>query len=100
MTALTLSSSDAATLRADVLVVGVAKGPDGPVPASGSEAVAEAFDGGLAAVLETLGATGAEGETTKLPVSGLKAPLVLAVGLGPVPGDGEEYDAEALRRAA
>ncbi|MEU7376060.1 leucyl aminopeptidase [Streptomyces albidoflavus] len=100
MTALTLSSSDAATLRADVLVVGVAKGPDGPVPASGSETVAEAFDGGLATVLETLGATGAEGETTKLPVSGLKAPLVLAVGLGPVPGDGEEYDAEALRRAA
>ncbi|MBL3807123.1 leucyl aminopeptidase [Streptomyces sp. SID8455] len=100
MTALTLSSSGAATLRADVLVVGVAKGPDGPVPAPGSEAVAEAFDGGLATVLETLGATGAEGETTKLPVSGLKAPLVLAVGLGTAPEDGEEYGTEALRRAA
>ncbi|MFD4987778.1 leucyl aminopeptidase [Streptomyces sp. NPDC058374] len=100
MTALTLSSSGAATLRADVLVVGVAKGPDGPVPAPGSEAVSEAFDGGLATVLETLGATGAEGETTKLAVSGMKAPLVLAVGIGPVAEDGEEYDAEALRRAA
>lgn len=38
---------------------------------------------------------------TKLPApSGFKAPVVLAVGLGPVPEKDETYDAEALRRAA
>lgn len=61
----------------------------------------KAFDGKLATVLETLGASGAEGEVTKLPApSGLKAPVVLAVGLGPVPAKDDAYDAEVLRRAA
>ncbi|CAM5431061.1 putative cytosol aminopeptidase [Streptomyces badius] len=101
MTALTLSTAGAATLRADALVVGVAKGVKGPVLAPGSEAVDKAFDGKLAAVLATLGATGAEGELTKLPAaSGLKAPVVVAVGLGAVPDKEDSYDAEALRRAA
>ncbi len=104
VTALTLSTSGAATLRADALVVGVAKGTgakSGLVVAPGAEAVDKAFDGKLAAVLETLGASGAEGEVTKLPApSGLKVPVVIAVGLGQVPAKGEAYDAEALRRAA
>ncbi|MFD8412510.1 leucyl aminopeptidase [Streptomyces sp. NPDC059650] len=101
MTALTLSTAGAATLRADALVVGVAKGPKGPVVAPGAEAVDNAYDGKLAAVLDAMGASGAEGETTKLPApDGLKVPVVLAVGLGPVPGDEESYDEEALRRAA
>ncbi|MEU9008372.1 leucyl aminopeptidase [Streptomyces sp. NPDC048479] len=101
MTALTLSTAGAATLRADALVVGVAKGAKGPVVAPGAEAVDKAFNGKLASVLETLGATGAEGEVTKVPApSGLKTPVVLAVGLGPVPEKDETYDAETLRRAA
>ncbi|MCQ8188760.1 leucyl aminopeptidase [Streptomyces rugosispiralis] len=101
MTALTLSTSSAAALRADAVVVGVAKGAKSPVVAAGAEAVDKAFGGKLAAVLETLGATGAEGEVTKLPAaSGLKAPVVLAVGLGEVPAKGDGYDAETLRRAA
>ena len=101
MTALTLSTSSAASLRADAVVVGVAKGPKGPVIAPGAEAVDKAFGGKLATVLETLGATGAEGEVTKLPAaSGLKAPVVLAVGLGEAPAKGDGFDAEALRRAA
>ncbi|GAA0469618.1 leucyl aminopeptidase [Streptomyces sp. NPDC046215] len=101
MSALTLSTSSAATLRADAVVVGVAKGPKGPVLAPGAEAVDKAFDGKLAGVLETLGATGGEGETTKLPApSGLKAPVVLAVGLGDAPAKDEGFDHEALRRAA
>lgn len=101
MTALTLSTSSAATLRADAVVVGVAKGAKGPVLAPGAEAVDKAFGGKLATVLETLGATGAEGEATKLPAaSGLKAPVVLAVGLGKAPAKGDGFDAEALRRAA
>ncbi|MCX4525530.1 MULTISPECIES: leucyl aminopeptidase [unclassified Streptomyces] len=101
MTALTLSTAGAATLRADALVVGVSKGPKGPVVAAGAEAVDKAYDGKLAAVLEALGASGAEGETTKLPApAGLKVPVVLAVGLGSVPEKDESYDEEALRRAA
>ncbi|GGZ20628.1 putative cytosol aminopeptidase [Streptomyces inusitatus] len=101
MTALTLSTAGAATLRADALVVGIAKGAKGPVVAPGAEAVDKAFDGKLAAVLETLGATGSEGEVTKLPSpSGFKTPVVLAVGLGTLPAKDETYGLETLRRAA
>ncbi|MEU3478804.1 MULTISPECIES: leucyl aminopeptidase [Streptomyces] len=101
MTALTLSTAGAATLRADALVVGVAKSGKTLVVAPGAEAVDKAFDGRLAAVLETLGASGSEGEATKLPApAGLKAPVVLAVGLGTAPEDGESFGAEVLRRAA
>ncbi|MFD9354248.1 leucyl aminopeptidase [Streptomyces sp. NPDC060031] len=101
MTALTLSTAGAATLRADALVVGVAKGPKGLVVAAGAEAVDKAYDGKLAAVLDALGASGGEGETTKLPApAGLKVPVVLAVGLGPVPEQDQSYDEEVLRRAA
>ncbi|QHC21564.1 leucyl aminopeptidase [Streptomyces sp. GS7] len=101
MTALTLSTSSAATVRADAVVVGVAKGAKGVVVAPGAEAVDKAFGGKLAAVLETLGATGAEGEVTKLPTAdGVKAPVLLATGLGDAPAKGEAYGNEALRRAA
>ncbi|MET9500294.1 leucyl aminopeptidase [Streptomyces sp. NPDC006622] len=101
MTALTLSTAAAPGLRADAIVIGVAKGADGPVVTSGAESVDKAYDGRLAGVLETLGAVGAEGEVTKLPApAGFKTPLVLAVGLGAEPEKDASYDAEALRRAA
>lgn len=41
MTALTVSTTPAASLPADCVVFGVAKGPSGPVLAPGSAAVAE-----------------------------------------------------------
>lgn len=101
MTALTLSTSAAPGLRADAIVIGVAKGAKGPVVAPGAESVDKAYDGRLAGVLETLGASGAEGEVTKLPApSGLKAPLVVAVGLGAEPEKDFSFAAEALRKAA
>ncbi|MFD0314478.1 leucyl aminopeptidase [Streptomyces flavalbus] len=101
MTALTLSTAAAPGLRADAIVIGVAKGDKAPVVAPGAEAVDKAYDGRLAGVLETLGASGAEGEVTKLPAPpGFKAPLVVAVGLGTEPGKDAEYGAEALRKAA
>ncbi|MFG3493757.1 leucyl aminopeptidase [Streptomyces sp. NPDC047928] len=104
MTALTLSTAGAATLRADALVIGVAKAADGGkglVVAPGAEAVDKAFGGKLATVLETLGASGGEGEVTKVPSpDGLKAPVVLAVGLGKAPEKDETYGSETLRRAA
>ncbi|GAA3593162.1 leucyl aminopeptidase [Streptomyces osmaniensis] len=104
MTALTLSTAAAPGLRADAIVIGVAKGAAsksaGLVVAPGAEAVDKAYDGRLAGVLETLGASGAEGEVTKLPApAGFKAPLVLAVGLGAEPEKDAEYDAEVLRKA-
>ncbi|MCX4761412.1 leucyl aminopeptidase [Streptomyces sp. NBC_01275] len=101
MTALTLSTAAAPGLRADAIVIGVAKAANGPVVAPGAESVDKAYDGRLAGVLETLGASGAEGEVTKLPApAGFKAPLVLAVGLGAEPEKDASFDAEALRRAA
>lgn len=105
MTALTLSTAAASGLRADAIVVGVAKATAsktaGLVVAPGAEAVDKAYDGKLASVLETLGASGGEGEVTKLPApSGFKAPVVLAVGLGAEPEKDEVFEAEALRRAA
>lgn len=101
MTALTLSTAAAPGLRADAIVIGVAKGANGPVVTAGAEAVDKAYDGRLAGVLETLGAVGAEGEVTKLPApAGFKTPLVLAVGLGAEPEKDASHDAEALRRAA
>ncbi|MGX1514376.1 leucyl aminopeptidase [Streptomyces collinus] len=101
MTALTLSTAAAPGLRADAIVIGVAKGAGGPSVAPGAEAVDKAYDGRLAGVLETLGASGAEGEVTKLPApAGFKAPVVVAVGLGAEPEKDAGFDAEALRRAA
>ncbi|GAA0586741.1 leucyl aminopeptidase [Streptomyces crystallinus] len=104
VTALTLSTAGAATLRADAVVVGIAKGTGpkgGLVVAPGAEAVDKAFGGKLAGVLETLGASGAEGEATKVPSpSGLKAPVVLAVGLGTAPAKDEAFATEVLRSAA
>jgi len=101
VTALTLSTAAVAGQRADAIVVGVAKGAEGPVVAPGAETVDQAYDGRLAATLQTLGASGVEGEVTKLPApSGFKAPVVVAVGLGAEPEKDGAYSAESLRRAA
>ena len=105
MTALILSTAAASGLRADAIVVGVAKGSapksENLVVTPGAEAVDEAYDGKLTGILQTLGASGAEGEVTKLPApSGFKAPLVVAVGLGAEPRKDASFEAEALRRAA
>jgi leucyl aminopeptidase len=68
------------------VIVGVIKGPDGPVPAPGAEDVDTALGGTLAATLAALGATGAAGEVTRIASGGaLPAPLIVAVGLGPAP---------------
>ncbi|QKW05158.1 leucyl aminopeptidase [Streptomyces sp. NA04227] len=100
MTEVTVSTSPVASLPVDVLVFGVAQGSGGPTPALGAEAVAEAFDGALVGILGALGVTGAAGEAVGLPApAGLKASVVLAVGLGHVADDGA-YDTETLRCAA
>jgi leucyl aminopeptidase len=87
--------------QADVIIVGVTQGPDGPVPAPGAQEVDAALGGNLAETLGSLGATGKAEEVTRIASAGkLTAPLVAAVGLGaPANGSGE-FDGEALRRAA
>ena len=101
MSALTLSTSSATALRADAVVVGVAKGAKGPVVAPGAEAVDKAYGGKLAASWTPSAPSGGEGEMTKLPApAGFKAPVVLAVGLGEAPEKDDSYDPETLRRAA
>src|SRR6516162_7401439 len=83
--------------RADVIVVGVTQGPDGPRPAPGAEDVDAALGGKLAETLAALGATGKAGEVTRIASAGqLAAPLIAAVGLGPPP-EGSAFGEEALR---
>jgi leucyl aminopeptidase len=107
VSALTVTSSKPTDLKVDALVVGVGKGPDGPVLAPGAESVDKAFKGKLAATVASLGGTGAAGEVTKVPALGAtRASVVVAVGLGEGSGDGGRrrrpatYEPETLRRAA
>jgi leucyl aminopeptidase len=94
-TALQTSQVSAREARADAVVIGVIEGETGPVPAAGAQDVDAALGGGLAATLAVLGATGVQGELTRIASGGaLAAPLIVAVGLGADP------DAEALRRGA
>jgi leucyl aminopeptidase len=87
--------------RADVIVIGVTEGPDGPVPAPGADDVNAALGGNLAETLGTLGATGKAEEVTKIASSGrLNAPLIAAVGIGTNGHGSGSFDGEALRRAA
>ncbi|MBP2325744.1 hypothetical protein JOF56_006129 [Kibdelosporangium banguiense] len=67
MTTVTVSTCPAPSLRADAIVIGVVEGPQGPLLAPGTKAVAEAFDGALIEILAKLGVTGAQGEAVKLP---------------------------------
>jgi leucyl aminopeptidase len=87
--------------RADVIVIGVTEGPDGPVPAPGADDINAALGGNLAETLGTLGATGKAEEVTKIASSGrLNAPLIAAVGIGTSENGSGSFDGEALRRAA
>ncbi|WP_026876926.1 leucyl aminopeptidase [Jiangella gansuensis] len=100
MTSIALSSAAATGLKVDAVVVGVAPGDDAVTPLPGSESVSKAFKGSLPEVLGQLGATGRADEVTKLPALGsVKAPLVVAVGTGPLDASGPAR-LETLRRAA
>ncbi len=102
---LALADTDPTALAVDALVIGVYSHPaDDPVPlelAHGSDPVVAALGDRLRDALVRLGATGAVGEVTKLATLGtMTVPLVVAVGLGPVPAAGQSPAAETLRRAA
>jgi leucyl aminopeptidase len=87
--ALSLSTRPAAQSDGDVLVLGVAKGADGPVivPAGAVP--------GLDVLLAPIGVTGAVDELTRLPGTDVTARSIALIGLG-----GETPDTNALRRAA
>ncbi len=99
-TTISAAATDARSLDADAIVIGVIEGADGPQPAPGAEHLTAALGDDLASVLAVLGATGKGEEVTKLPTAGrLRAPVIAAVGLGT--GDGDRFRAgETLRRAA
>jgi leucyl aminopeptidase len=104
MTSISLSAT--ATGKADAVVVGVyatetAKGVKGVALAPGAEAVDAAYGGTLAKALDQIGSSGKDGELTRVPAQGdVKAPLIVAVGLGKKPGKGAELDTDTLRKSA
>ncbi|PZS35341.1 MAG: leucyl aminopeptidase [Pseudonocardiales bacterium] len=100
MPTLALTDTVAGKSRAAALVIGIAKGEDGPVLATGAESLDEAMGGKLLPALIAVGATGKEGEVTKLATLGTAGvPVVVAAGLGKADEDGR-FRTESVRRAA
>ncbi|MGB9377394.1 MAG: hypothetical protein WCB04_07775, partial [Mycobacteriales bacterium] len=77
MPTIDLTDTSAVKSSADAVVIGLAKGPDGPILASGAETLDKAFKGKLLPALIALGATGAEAEVTKLATLGNAATAVV-----------------------
>ncbi|MGH3913902.1 MAG: leucyl aminopeptidase [Pseudonocardiaceae bacterium] len=100
MTSLILRLTDTAvsTAAVDALVVGTVPSEGGVRLAEGGAEADAAFDGELADVLAVLGARGKADEVVKLPTRGaIRAPLLVATGLGDVEG---RPTAEQVRRAS
>jgi leucyl aminopeptidase len=97
VTTFTLRKASAAKARSDAVVIGIVQEGDGFATASGAKDVATGFGKRFQSTLLALGATGAAGEVIKLPgAGGVKATVVVAVGLGPA----DQVDSEAVRRAS
>ena len=95
MTNPTLSLST--SLRgAELLVVGVAKGPDGPVVAR-TAALSEEQRAALTSAAAAIGATGRADEVLRLPGEPYGLPSIMVTGLG---DHADVHSAENLRRAA
>lgn len=98
VTALPRVRVSAATPRGAVVVIGVGKGADGPVPARGAESLADRWPGGLTGWLAAARVEGRAGEVLRLPVPAETGIATLVTtGLGPA---ADSYSAETLRRAA
>ncbi|HEY4006488.1 MAG TPA: leucyl aminopeptidase [Pseudonocardia sp.] len=99
---ISLITGSAATADAEVLIVGLRPGNDGPALAGDAPEVDAAFRdaGGLLELLALAGASGKAEEVTKLPSRAAVTPaLVVGVGLGPPREDGDAA-AEQVRRAS
>jgi leucyl aminopeptidase len=83
VTTISLRTGPVTSVEADALVIGIYKSGQGLTPAPGTEAVDAAFGGNLAALLTSLGATGAPDEVVRVPSGGvLGAPVLVSLGLG------------------
>ena len=99
MTTVSLTKTALSDVKADAIIIGVAKGASGLELAPGAADVDKAFKKRLVPALVGLGAKGGAGEITKLASLGaVSAPTVVAVGLGPAPGKGGRFEPETLRR--
>jgi leucyl aminopeptidase len=88
-------------LEADALIVGMHSAGDGVRLAGGADPADAALDGRLLAALAAVGATGAEDEVMKIPAAASSpVPLVVAVGLGAGPADGQAPTPQVVARAA
>jgi leucyl aminopeptidase len=97
VTTFTLRKASAVKARADAVVIGIVQNGEAFKPARAGEDIARGLGKTFQGTLRALGATGAAGQVIKLPgAGGVKATLVVAVGLGPE----DDVDAEAVRRAA
>jgi leucyl aminopeptidase len=100
MAAVTLTKTALSQVKADAIIVGLSSTRSGPVLVAGAADVHKAFKKQLTDTLKAVGATGRVGEVTRIATLGrVAAPALVAVGLGPVPGKGDRYDAEVLRRS-
>jgi len=101
VTTLALRTTAVTDVRADAIVVGVGSGPRGLVLTESAKAVEAATGVKLAASLTALGQDGKAEHVVKIPGgSGVKAAVVVVVGLGTLPGARGSWDLEVLRRAA
>jgi leucyl aminopeptidase len=97
VTSYTLRKGAAEKTRADVVVIGVHRTPQGLQAAPGGQGVAAAYGRKLVPLLSTLGFSGRLDEVAKVPTGGtIRSPLLVLVGLG----ERRDLDPSAVRRAA
>jgi leucyl aminopeptidase len=100
VTTIALSAATPKDLDVEAVVIGIAPGDDAVELLPGAESVDTALGGVLATTLGQLGATGKADEVVRVPTLGsIKAPVIVAVGTGPLVGD-DTARVESLRRAA
>lgn len=98
--ALSAVSTAVEKTEADALVLGVAKGPEGPILLPNP--LADKAAKGVADSLKALGASGAADQLLRLPgVDGFRSETLVLIGVGPLTGEPTGgVTLEALRRAA
>jgi leucyl aminopeptidase len=93
---ITSTSDDPASMRADVLLVGVFSDADGPLPTDQANALSDATGGALARLGDT-GFKGKAGELMLIPSGdAIEAPALAVLGLG----DRSKLGSNEMRRAA
>src|SRR4051794_41894097 len=98
MTTVSLTKTALSDVKADAIVIGVAKGASGLELAPGAAEVDKAFKKRLLPALKALGAKGSAGGAPKLASrGGGPPPPAVPPGPGPPPPTGERFEARALR---